>query len=230
MIDLTSREMQSTFKKLERTTLVTNITMCIVTLLAAAIAVWGSASAKGEASWSEIMFYVLIALLAAYFAAVLVWEIVLRRKNSKAMHAFVAEVFSDSIDVLEGDGAPTKGAENISFETSLAGDKLVVMRTDSGRFVEFDLAPVRNYSSVCAYTVRLAKRYVRDYYSLKAQEGGIDGVILTDNVQGRGRKQIFIEGGKPKFALLLKFSYFIRHGLINLHPEPSAEKQLTFLP
>ena len=73
MIDLTSPELQSTFKKLERTTLVTNVTMCVVTLLAAAIAIWGSPATKGNASWSEVMFYVLIGVLAVYFTALLVW-------------------------------------------------------------------------------------------------------------------------------------------------------------
>lgn len=213
MIDLTSQEMQSTFKKLERTTLVTNVTMCIVTLMAAAIAVWGSSATRGRASWSEIMFYVLIAVLAVYFAAVLAWEIVLRRKNAKAMHRYVAEQFFANGEVLEYGGL-TKGAENIGFETSLAGDKLVVMRKDSGKFAEFDLAPIRNYSSVCAYTVRLAKKFVRDYFSLAADKGGIGSVTLTDRVQGRGKKHVYVEDGKPKKEFLLKFSYYIRNGLI----------------
>ena len=208
MIDLTSQEMQSTFKKLERTTLVTNVTMCIVTVLAAAIAIWGTSTTKGETSWSETMFYVLIGVLVVYFAALLVWEIYLRYKNSKAMHAFIAEGFFAVEELF------TDGAETIEFETTLAGDKLVVMRKDSGRFAEFDLAPIRNYSSVCAYTVRLAKRFVRDYYSLAAQKGGIKSVVLTDKVQGRGRKRVYVEDGKPKFGFLMKISYYIRHGLI----------------
>ena len=207
MIDLTSQEMQSTFKKLERTTLVTNVTMCIVTLLAAAIAMWGTSTAKGKASWSEVLFYVLIAVLVAYFAAVLIWEFILRRKNSKAMHAFIAEGFYAGEDVL-------KGGDTAEFDTTLAGDKLVVMRKDSGKYVEFDLAPIRNYSSVCAYTVRLAKRFVRDYYCLAAQNGGVKRVVLTDRVQGRGRERVYVENGKPKNEFLLKFSYYIRNGLI----------------
>ena len=206
MIDLTSHEMQSTFKKLERTTLVTNVTMCVVTLMAAAIAMWGSSTAKGKASWSEIMFYVLIGVLAAYFTALLVWEFVLRSKNSKAMHQFIAESFLASESVLKDDG------ENIEIEMSLAADKLVVMRKDSGKYVEFDLGPIRNYSSVCAYTVRLAKKFVRDYYSSAALNGGIAGVVLTDNVQGRGRKRVYVEDGKPKSDR--KYSYFVRHGII----------------
>lgn len=214
MIDLTSPELQSTFKKLERTTLVTNVTMCIITLLAAAIAVWGSTATKGNASWSEIMFYVLIALLAVYFTALLAWEIYLRRKNAKAMHAYIAEGFLADEEFLNGGDELTKGAEKLEFETTLAGDKLVVMRSDSGKFVEFDLAPIRNYSSVCAYSVRLAKRFVRDYYSLAAQKGGVASVVLTNKVQGRGRKHVYVEDGKPKLAFLMKFSYFIRKGII----------------
>ena len=124
MIDLTSPELQSTFKKLERTTLVTNVTMCIVTLLAAAIAIWGSAATKGDASWSEVMFYVLIAVLAVYFTVLLVWEVFLRLKNSKAMHAFVAEGFYAAEGFLEGSEELTKGSGSIEFETTLAGDKL----------------------------------------------------------------------------------------------------------
>ena len=214
MIDLTSPELQSTFKKLERTTLVTNVTMCVVTLLAAAIAIWGSTATKGNASWSEVMFYVLIAVLAVYFTALLVWEIFLRRKNAKAMHAYIAEGFYANEEFLNGDNDLTKGAEKLEFETSLAGDKLVVMRSDNGKFVEFDLAPIRNYSAVCAYSVRLANRFVRDYYSLAAQNGGVTSVTLTNRVQGRGRTHVYVEGGKPRLGFLLKFSYYIRHGII----------------
>ncbi len=213
MIDLTSPELQSTFKKIERTTLVTNVTMCVITLLAAAVAIWGNTATKGKSSWSEIMFYVLIAVLAVYFTALLAWEIYLRTKNSKAMHAFVAQGFLDNEEFLNGSDLD-KGAATLEFETTLAGDKLVVMRSDSGRFVEFDLAPIRNYSSICAYTVRLAKRFVRDYYSLAAQKGGVKNVTLINKVQGRGKKHVYVQDGKPKFALLMKLSYYIRHGLV----------------
>lgn len=213
MIDLNEPEMQSTFKKLERTTLVTNITMCVVTILAAAIAVWGSTTSRENSSWSEIMFYVLIGALAVYFAALLIWEIILRRKNAKAMHAYISEGFFAAEEFLSG-GDLSKGAEKLEFEMSLAGDKLVVMHSDSGNFVEFDLSPIRNYSSVCDYSVRLARRFVRDYYSLAAQNGGIDSVTLTNRVQGRGKTYVFVENGKPKYEFLLKISYYIRHGII----------------
>lgn len=212
MTDLTSPEMQSTFKKLERTTLVTNVTMCVITLLAAAIAIWGSASVKGEASWSEVMFYVLIAVLAVYFTALLVWEIVLRHMNSKAMHAFVAETFMSAENFFSAD--LINDGKTVELETSLAGDKLVVMRSDGGKYVELDLAPIRNYSSVCAYTVRLTKRYVRDYYNLAAQRGEAADVVLINRVQGRGRKSVYVKDGKPKFGWLSKYGYYIRHGLI----------------
>lgn len=204
MIDLSSQEMQSTFKKLQRTTLVTNVTMCIVTVLAAAIAIWGTSTANGKASWSETMFYVLIAVLAVYFAAVLVWEIVLRRKNAAAMHAFIAEGFF-------ANGAILKDGGEIAFETSLAGDKLAVMRNDGG-YIQFDLAPIKNYSSVCAYTVRLAKKFVCDYYSLTAQRSGVESVILTDKVRGRGKKYVYVKESRPKSDR--RYSYFIRHGII----------------
>lgn len=213
MIDLTEPELQSTFKKLERTTLVTNVTMCVVTILAAAIAIWGSAATKGKASWSEVMFYVLIGALAVYFTALLIWEIFIRRKNAKAMHAYVADGFFAADGFLSG-GESTESAEQLEFEMSLAGDKLVVMRSDNGKFVEFDLAPIRNYSAVCAYAVRLAKRFIRVYYSSAALKGGVDSVVLTSNVQGRGRRRVYVENGKPKLGFLLKFSYYIRHGII----------------
>ncbi len=206
MIDLSSREMQSTFKKLQRITLATNIIMCIVTALAAAIAIWGTATAKGKASWSEIMFYILLAAIGAYFIAVLVWEYFLRRNYSAAMHAFVAEGFYANPDVLKSGGA-------VEFETALAGDKLAVM-CDNGEYVQFDLAPIKNYSSVCAYTVRLAKRFVRDYYSAAAQKGGVNSVVLTDRIPKRARRRIYVEGGKVKSELLFKYSYYIKHGLI----------------
>lgn len=206
MTDLSSHEMQSTFKKLQRITLATNIMMCIVTVLAAAIAIWGTATAKGKASWSEIMFYILIAFIAAYFVAVMVWEVILRRKYSAAMHSFIAEGFAADENFFKS------GA--VEFETSLAGDKLVVMQ-GGGDYVQFDFAPIKNYSSVCAYTVRLAKRYVRDYYSLTAAKGEVDSVVLTDRISKRAKRRVYVEGGKPKNEFLLKFSYYIKHGLIN---------------
>lgn len=213
MTDLTSPEMQSTFKKLERTTLVTNVTMCVITILAAAIAMWGSASVRGQASWSEILFYVLIGVLAVYFTALLVWEVFLRTSNSRAMHAFVAEIFAASGDFLNAQ-LSKETEESVEIEMSLAGDRLVVMRKDTGGYAEFDLAPIRNYSSVCAYTVRLAKRYVRDYYYLAAQRGEIKNALLINNVSGRGRKSVLAEGGKPRFGSLSKIDYFIRHGQV----------------
>ncbi|MDE6850701.1 MAG: hypothetical protein K2J54_05170, partial [Clostridia bacterium] len=213
MTDLSSREMQSTFKKLQRITLTTNIMMCIVTALAAAIAIWGTATAKGKANWSEIMFYVLIAAIVSYFVAVMVWEIFLRRKYSAAMHLFIAEGFRANKNLLNG-GGTTNGNGTVELETSLAGDKLVVM-CGNGEYVQFDLAPVKNYSSVCAYTVRLAKRYVRDYYSLAARKGGIESAVLTDRIPKRAKRAVYVEGGKPKNEFLLKFSYYIKHGLIN---------------
>ena len=206
MIDLSSREMQSTFKKLQRITLATNIVMCIVTAFAAAIAIWGTATAKGKASWSEIMFYILIAAIVAYFIAVLVWEYFLRRNYSAAMHAFIAEGFYANANIL------TNGA-TVEFETALGGDKLIVM-SSSGEYVQFDLSPIKNFSSVCAYTVRLAKRFVRDYYSVAAQKGGVDSVVLTDRIPKRARRRVYVEGGKIKSELLYKFSYYIKHGLI----------------
>ncbi len=213
MTDLSSREMQSTFKKLQRTTIVTNVMMCIVTILAAAIAIWGTATAKGKASWSEIMFYILIAVIAAYFVAVMAWEFVLRRKYSAAMHSFIAEGFYSDGGFLRGGAEPKNGdGEKIGFETTLAGDKLVVMR-EGGEYVQFDLAPVKNYSSVCAYTVRLAKRFVRVYYSLAAQKGGIESVTLTDKIPRRAKRHVYVENFKP--VREIKYSYYLKHGLIN---------------
>lgn len=207
MIDLTSDEMQSNFKKLQRITFATNVVMCLVTAFAAAIAIWGTATAKGKASWSEIMFYILIGAIVLYFAAVLAWEIVLRRKHSAAMHAFIAEGFFAHETFLQGGG-------NVFAEVSLAGDKLVVMRENSGEYVQFDLAPIKNYSSVCAYTVRLAKRFVRDYYSAAALRGSVDDVVLTDRIRRRAKKRVYVENGKPRYEFLLKFSYYLKHGII----------------
>lgn len=204
MIDLSSQEMQATFKKLQRTTIITNVLMCLVSAGAVAIAIWGTATTKGKASWSEILFYILIAVIAAYFVAVLAWEFVLRRKHAKNMHAFIAENFFAKESMLQGGG-------DISFDIALAGDRLVVMR-DNGEYIEFDLAPVKRYFSVCSYTVRLAKRFICDYYYLEAQRGGVSGVVLHDRVQRRERTRVYVEGGNPRHER--KYSYFIRNGII----------------
>ncbi len=206
MIDLSSREAQSAFKKLQRTTFATNIMMCVVTVAATAIAIWGTATAKGRASWSEILFYILIALLAVYFIGILTWEIILRRKYAELMHKYIAEGFYARKNILNVKG-------HVAFDLSLAGDKISVMRENGGEYVQFDLAPVSRYPSVCANAVRLVKRFICGYYFKAAQQGDIDSVILYDKIQKRTKKYIYVENGKPKSKG--KLSYFIRHGLIN---------------
>ncbi|MCM1438658.1 MAG: hypothetical protein NC131_05535 [Roseburia sp.] len=213
MIDLSSREMQSTFKTLQRTTFATNIMMCLVTVAAAAIAIWGTATAKGKASWSEILFYVLIAVIVAFFITVMVLEFILRRKQARNMHSFIADGFYADPNFLSGGDISKDGAADIEIEVALAGDKLVIMKS-GGAYVQFDLAPIKNFSSACAYTVRLSKRFIRDYYAAEAQKGGIASVALTDKISRRAKRRVYVEGGKPVSELAFKYSYYIKHGLI----------------
>lgn len=189
MIDLSAPEMQSTFKKLQRVSLVTNIVMCAVTVACVAIAVWLSTVTRGYVDWAVILFYILLAAIPAYLIFILVWELKVRRSYRETMRTYVAEGFAGS-KLLHG-------GRTVEIELSLAGDKLVVMREGSGEYVQFDLAPVKSYTGVCAYIVRCAKKYVNDFYYLSAKRGETDDAVLHDRVKGKTKTFKIIVNGQP---------------------------------
>lgn len=189
MIDLSAPEMQATFKKLQRVSLVTNVVMCVVTVACVAIAVWLSAVTRGYTDWAVILFYILLALIPAYLIFILVWELKVRKGYRATMHAYVAEGFEGS-KLLQG-------GRNAEIELSLAGDNLVVMRSGSGEYVQFDLSPVKSYTGVCGYIVKCVKDYVCDFYYLAAKRGETDDAQLINNVNGKTKSYVFVENGQP---------------------------------
>lgn len=189
MIDLSAPEMQATFKKLQRVSLATNIVMCVVAAACAGIAIWLSTVTRGYVDWAVIMFYVLLALIPAYLIFILVWEFKVRKGYRETMRRYVAEGF-EGINILQG-------GRTAVIELSLAGDKLVVMREGRGEYAQFDLSPVKSYTSVCAYVVKCVKDYVCDYYYLAAKRGGAESVKLINNVNGKAKTYVYVEGGAP---------------------------------
>lgn len=189
MIDLSAPEMQATFKKLQRVSLVTNILMCVVAVACVTIAIWLSVIMRGYVDWAVILFYILLALIPAYLVFILVWEFKVRRGYRETMRRYVAEGFK-KCKLLQG-------GRTSEVELSLAGDKLVVMRSGRGEYVQFDLSPVQSYTSVCAYITRCVKNYVCDYYYLAAKRGEVDEAKLVNNIQGKGKVHLFVEGGNP---------------------------------
>ena len=189
MIDLSAPEMQATFKKLQRVSLVTNILMCVVAVACVAIAIWLSAIMRGYVDWAVIMFYILLALIPAYLVFILVWEFKVRRGYREKMRLYVADGFKGS-KLLQG-------GRTAEVELSIAGDKLVVMRAGHGEYVQFDLAPVQSYTSVCGFIMKCAKDYVCDYYYLAAKRGEVDRATLVNNVNGKGKLYTYVEGGSP---------------------------------
>lgn len=205
MTDLSSPELQSTFKKLQRTTIVTNAMMAVVTVAAAAIAVWaGTLRQWKDKSWAEILFFVLIGVLAVYFIFVCVWEIKLRRASSSVLRTFIAEGFAGRRALLCGGEA--------RFELSLAGDSLVVMREGCGEFVQFDLSPVKSFAGVCSAITSYAREYIICFCTLAAQRGEIPEATLSDIISSKPKNTVIVKGGKA--LKRVNNSYFIKKGII----------------
>ncbi|MDE7076319.1 MAG: hypothetical protein K2O62_03240 [Clostridia bacterium] len=205
MIDLSAPEMQSTFKKLQRVSLITNIVMCVIAVACAAIAIWLATLSRYYTDWTVIMFYVLLTLIAAYMVFILVWEFKVRKGYRATMHRYVAEGFDG--------GKLLQGGRTANLELSIAGDNLVLMRAEHGKYVQFDLASVMSYSSVCGYIVKCIKDYVYDYYYLAAGRGEVDCVKLVNNVHGKAKEYVVVEGGSP--VRDRSKSFYIKNGVLN---------------
>ncbi|MDE6075539.1 MAG: hypothetical protein K2G26_03795 [Clostridia bacterium] len=204
MIDLSAPEMQSTFKKLQRVSLITNVVMCVVTVACAAIAVWLSTITRGYIDWAIILFYVLLALIPAYLIFILVWEFKVRKGYRETMHRYVAEGF-DGSRLLQGGSIA-------NLELSIAGDNLVLMREGHGEYVQFNLSPVMLFSGVCGYIVKCIKDYVYDYYYLAAKRGEVTGVKLVNNIHGKAKTHPVVENGIP--VKDREKSFYIKHGVL----------------
>ncbi|MDE7162507.1 MAG: hypothetical protein K2O44_00305 [Clostridia bacterium] len=206
MIDLSAPEMQSTFKKLQRVSLITNIVMCVVTVACAVIAIWLSTiTRRGYTDWTVILFYVLLAIIPAYLIFILVWELKVRKGYRETMHRYVAEGFEGS-KLLQGE-------RTANLILSVAGDNLVLMRAERGGYVQFDLAPVKSFTSVCGYIVKCIRDYVYDYYYLAAKRGEADSVKFVSNVHGKTKEYPVVVSGTPVKDRAK--SFYISSGILN---------------
>ena len=178
--------------------------MCAFTLLSIAITIWASTvSWKRRADWSEIIFFILIGLIALFFIFVLVWEFKLRNKLNAYVCKFIAEGFYSEQSFLNC-------TTEANIEILLAGDKLVAMREGCPATVQFDLTPVKSYVNVCASITRRAKEFLRVYYSARTERP--TSVKLTDRTQKRAKEYVYVTDGQPTKDV--KSSYFIKHGII----------------
>ncbi|MDE7380188.1 MAG: hypothetical protein K2N14_03955 [Clostridia bacterium] len=205
MIDLSSPEMQRTFKKLQRTSLTTNILMCAFTAFGIGITIWASTlGPRDSMTWAETTFFVLIGLIILFFAGILAWEFIIRKSYKRSIFKYLAQGFYSQEKLLNG--------TEVTLELMLAGDKLAVMRHGEQDVLQFDLAPVKSYTSVCAYIVRCSKVFLREYYFNAAQHNALGNVELIDNVHGKTKKTVLIENGVA--ANSCKSGYCIKNGII----------------
>ena len=207
MTDLNNHDFQSNCKKLQRTTIVTNVLMCLVTALCIAMAIYVSTlGPRDSTGWAEISFYILIGVIVAYFAFVFAWEFRLRRANRSFLYAYLLER-------LKADPSVLNGGESVSFELSVAGDALTLMNAGTGAYLRYDLSPIKTYANACALTVRYLKELVADHYFLSAKNGAVKSVTLTDKVRKNEKVCAYIIDGAP--AKDRSKSFAIASGLLS---------------
>ncbi len=138
MVDLSSREHQATFKKIRLISTVTNAFMLIIAALSAGLAGWVAVQKAmlKVIEWSEIVYIILLAAIAAYFIFLILWKIRTRGPYRAVMHIFVAERFKEHPELFGGGDA--------EFEIMLAGDKLTVMRRGCESLVQLVCSRLKN--------------------------------------------------------------------------------------
>ncbi len=207
MTDLSSPQMQATFKKLRLTSIITNAAMGVATVVFTAIAVRVTINAPRTAgmSWAEILFLVLLGVIFACALAIAIFEIKLGKPYEYALHSFIAEGFYAHKAMLTGGGEAV-------YELMLAGDKLVIMRYGLSELAEFDLSPVKAYATVCAGTVKKAEKFLLQYFYLKGAELNFTDVTIKNSVKKKARVRTVLRGGQP--VKNYSRGYFIKRGLI----------------
>lgn len=192
MTDLSSAEIQTTFKNNRRASLLTNAVMAVIAALTAALAVWVAVekSRSKLTDWSVGVFIALLCVMALLFIFAIVWQIFFRRPYRGVMHRFVAERFAESGNLLNAGG-------EIGFELLLAGDKLTLLRHGCSDYAQFDLTPVKSYATVCNYATQLVKAYLKDFYFLNAASLSADSVTVTDKVRGKAKTLVLLSADKP---------------------------------
>lgn len=187
MTDLSSPEIQSTFRSKRRASLITNAAMAVLAVLTFALAVWVAVekSRFKLTDWSVAVFIALLCALALLFVFTAVWQIFLRKPYRGVMRRFVSEGFEGCGELLETDG----GAD---FELTLAGDKLTLLRRGCSDFVQFDLSPIKSYPTVCGYTARLVREYLTDRCAPPTGSPSAARVTLTDKTRGKPRTKSLV--------------------------------------
>lgn len=207
MIDLSTPQMQSTFKKIQRTSAVTNIIMVLLAVGAATLALWvGEERARLKLTdWSGAVFIVLISAIGIFFIFILVWEVLIRKPYRAVLHKFVLERFLAKPTLLNR-------RSDVNLEIMLVGDKLTVLNSDDGQMAQLDLSPVSRYTAVCSNIVWVTKKYIKDYYFANAQKYGVTTVTLTNKISKRGTRKTILSPEKP--LKNRKYSYFIKHNMV----------------
>lgn len=205
-VNISSPEMQSVFIRVQRSSLITNIMMLLLTLVSAGLAVWiGVEQSRMQfTDWSTTAFIILLCGYALFFAAILVGEIVIYKPYRLNMRTFVAEAYGDC-EVLKTGG-------NVELELMLIGDALTLMRRGSTDFVRIDMYPIRNYTNVCAYVNKLVKAYIKDYYFVNAEKLGVQKVTLYDKVTGKQKVKILLSPQKKPTNR--SKSWFVKNNMV----------------
>jgi len=206
-VDLNSREAQSAFKRVRITSAVITALMTILAAACFALAIWVAAEkAKLHLiDWSEIVFIILLIIIAVYLVAVSVIRFCVNAPYKRVMHRYVAQCFAENASVWVG-------PPQAEFELFLAGDKLNLVRIGGADVAQFDLEAIKNYPTVCAYTVKLVKKYIADFCFLYAEQTRLTEAVVHDKVNGKDRVQVIFSKEKPLPDR--SGSYFIKSGLI----------------
>ena len=207
MTDLSSPEIQTTFKNNKLAVILTNLAMSILALLSAGLAIWVAVEKTRLklTDWSVWVFVALLAVIALLFVFIIVWELFFKRPYRRIVHRYIADNFDEYPELLKACG-------NVEFELCIAGDKLALLRKGCQDYVQFDLAHVKKYPTVCSYAEGIIKRYLTDYYALNGDMLGVNQVNYTDRVHGKRKiKTLYL---KENGAKSLKNSFFVSSGMI----------------
>ncbi|MGN0805957.1 MAG: hypothetical protein ACI4MC_02875 [Candidatus Coproplasma sp.] len=207
MTDLSSPQIQATFKNNRVATILTNVIMAVLAFLCAGLAVWVAVEKTRLklTDWSVWVFVALLSLIALLFVFVIVWELFLKRPYRRIVHRYIADNFNQHTAIL-------KAAGNAEFELCIAGDKLALLRQGCEDFIQFDLTDIKKYPTVCSYAEGLVKRYLNDYYFLNAEALGVKTVTFTDKVHGRAKVKRLLS--QEKGVKASPNSFFISSGMI----------------
>lgn len=207
MTDLSSPEIQATFKSNKLAVILTNLAMAILALLAAGLAVWVAVEKTRLklTDWSVWVFVALLAVIALLFVFIMVWELFFKRPYRRIVHRYIAENFTEHPELL-------KASNSLEFELCIAGDKLALLRQGCQDYVQFDFSDIKKYPNACIYAKGLIKRYLIDFYALNGDMLGVNQVLFTDKVHSKGKvKTIYSKGNG---ARNITSSFFISCGMI----------------